>query len=127
MLDLCCRGISSWRFAQLGGVWTPRAAAQQIASGVRVTVTEEIQQDCQRIRTLLTAAQILGEIPNYCLEAVVSMCDKLSAKLLCAILRDRGIWAKYLGLTESMTCLRKGKKMSQKSSIITQVGSSLPS
>ncbi|KAI1324625.1 Aspartate/glutamate/uridylate kinase [Xylariaceae sp. FL0255] len=67
----------------------------------------EVRDDCQRVRDLLSASRTLGEMTVNCLETIVSMGEKLSAKVLCGILKDRGIEAEYLDLSKTTTSLKK--------------------
>lgn len=65
-------------------------------------LTEEIKSECQRAAALLAAAQTLGEITHRCLDRVVSTGEKLSAKVLRALLQDRGISAEYVDLSDAI-------------------------
>ncbi|KAK2037497.1 putative aspartate kinase [Colletotrichum somersetense] len=63
--------------AMRGCVKSPRIAR---------SLTEDIQDECRRVATLLTAAATMGEATERCLDRVVSTGERLSAKVLCAML-----------------------------------------
>lgn len=63
-------------------------------------LTQEIKSECDQVITLLIAAMTLGEVTPKCLDRVVSAGEKLSAKVLCALLRDRGVPADYIDLSD---------------------------
>ncbi|KAH8658402.1 aspartokinase [Xylariales sp. PMI_506] len=59
---------------------------------------KDITKECQHVLTLLMAATTLGEVSHRCVDSVVSAGEKLSAKVLCALLQDRGVSAAYVDL-----------------------------
>ncbi|KAI1826178.1 aspartokinase [Xylaria intraflava] len=69
-------------------------------SRIARSIIEDIRSDCRRVTALLTAARALGQLSVSCLERIVSTGEKLSARLLCAILQDQGVWAEYVDLSE---------------------------
>ncbi|KAI5121425.1 hypothetical protein M0805_006187 [Coniferiporia weirii] len=58
----------------------------------------EIERDCEGLRSFLFAAQIIDEISPRSRDNIVGVGERLSCKLVAAILRDRGIDAEFVSL-----------------------------
>ncbi|KAK2028130.1 aspartokinase [Colletotrichum zoysiae] len=77
------------------------------------SLTKDIQDECRRVATLLTAAATMGEVTERCLDRVVSTGERLSAKVLCAMLQDRGISAEFVDLSDAISCADKHQALDQ--------------
>ncbi|KAM3539817.1 hypothetical protein ARSEF1564_007258 [Beauveria bassiana] len=64
------------------------------------SLINEINAECQKAMELLTAARTLGEVTQKCLDRVISTGEKLSARVLYALLQDRAISAEYVDLSD---------------------------
>ncbi|TRX89234.1 hypothetical protein FHL15_009932 [Xylaria flabelliformis] len=71
-------------------------------------VIGSIRTYCRHATALLLAARTLGELTTNCLETIVSIGEKLSAIVLCAMLQDQGIRADYIDLSKSIVFKEKG-------------------
>lgn len=58
----------------------------------------EIERDCEGLRSYLFAAQIIDEISPRSRDNIVGVGERLSCKLVAAVLRDRGIDSEYVSL-----------------------------
>lgn len=63
-------------------------------------VVADINGECERVLKVLEAAQTLGEISARCVDKVISTGEKLSCRLMAAILQDRGVDSQYVDLSE---------------------------
>ena len=75
------------------------------------TVSSQIQIEIEKLRSFLAAAEIIDEISPRSRDIIISTGEKLSARIVTAILLDRGINAKYICLDN----LVKDKSWSLKS------------
>lgn len=55
------------------------------------SLEEEIEYDCERLRSFLTAAQIIDEISPRSKDVIIGVGERLSCRIVAALLRDRGI------------------------------------
>jgi aspartate kinase len=62
------------------------------------TVSSQIQIEIEKLRSFLAAAEIIDEISARSRDIIISTGEKLSARILTALLLDRGINAKYVCL-----------------------------
>ncbi|KLO14013.1 aspartate kinase [Schizopora paradoxa] len=58
----------------------------------------EIERDCEGLRSFLFAAQIIDEISPRSRDNIVGVGERLSCKLVAAVLRDRGIDSEFVSL-----------------------------
>ncbi|KAL5514238.1 hypothetical protein ACEPAG_2326 [Sanghuangporus baumii] len=58
----------------------------------------EIEQDCDSLRNFLFATQIIDEISPRSRDIIVGMGERLSCKLVAAVLRDKGIDSEFVSL-----------------------------
>ncbi|KAH8101893.1 aspartate kinase [Cristinia sonorae] len=58
----------------------------------------EIERDCDSLRSFLFAAQIIDEISPRSKDSIIGYGERLSCKIMAAILRDKGIDAEYVSL-----------------------------
>ncbi len=65
---------------------------------LKQTVSSQIQIEIEKLRSFLAAAEIIDEISARSRDIIISTGEKLSARLLTALLLDRGINAKYVCL-----------------------------
>ncbi|EAU81349.2 hypothetical protein CC1G_11606 [Coprinopsis cinerea okayama7 len=61
---------------------------------------EEIEKDCEWLRSFLYAAKIIDEISPRSKDNIIGLGEKLACKLMAAILRDQGIDAEYVSLED---------------------------
>lgn len=61
---------------------------------------EEMSYECTHVLKVLEAAQTLGEISARCVDKVISTGEKLSCRLMAALLQDRGVDSQYVDLSE---------------------------
>ncbi|PPQ82253.1 hypothetical protein CVT26_009970 [Gymnopilus dilepis] len=61
---------------------------------------EEIDRDCDWLRSFLYAAKIIDEISPRSRDNIIGMGEKLACKFMTAVLRDRGIDAEYVSLED---------------------------
>ncbi|KAH8914733.1 aspartate kinase [Atractiella rhizophila] len=75
-------------------------AARQVVRDkqLREELEEELEWECEKLHNYLAAIQILGEISPRSKDTVISVGERLSAKITTALLRDRGIDAEFVGL-----------------------------
>jgi aspartate kinase len=63
-------------------------------------LAQDIKGECRKAVALLQAAQTMKEMTPGCLDWILSTGEKLSAMFLCALLRDQGLPAEYVNLSE---------------------------
>ncbi|TFK22168.1 aspartate kinase [Coprinopsis marcescibilis] len=61
---------------------------------------EEIDRDCEWLRSYLYAAKIIDEISARSKDNIIGLGEKLACKLMAAVLRDQGIDAEYVSLDD---------------------------
>ncbi|KAI5288028.1 Aspartokinase [Ascosphaera acerosa] len=66
----------------------------------RAELVRQIEGECAHVLRILEAAQILGETSAKCVDMVMSAGEKLSCVFMTALLRDRGVDAEYVDLSE---------------------------
>lgn len=69
---------------------------------LRSRLVSEFDTECQRVLKILEAAQTLGEISSRCVDMVISAGEKLSCRLMAALLNDRGVDAAYIDLSDAI-------------------------
>ncbi|GAA5908526.1 hypothetical protein JCM6882_001290 [Rhodosporidiobolus microsporus] len=65
---------------------------------VLAEVEEELEYDCERLRSFLKAAQIIDEISTRSKDIIMGLGERLSCRIVTAALRDRGIDAELVSL-----------------------------
>ncbi|KAL4251984.1 aspartate kinase [Abortiporus biennis] len=65
---------------------------------ILATLEAEIEQDCDGLRSFLFAAQVIDEISPRSKDSIVGFGERLSCKIMTAILRDRGVDAEFVSL-----------------------------
>lgn len=66
--------------------------------GILKELETEIEQDCEGLRAFLFAAKVINEISPRSKDSIVGFGERLSCKLITAILRDRGVDAEFVSL-----------------------------
>ncbi|KAJ2913805.1 hypothetical protein MD484_g6618, partial [Candolleomyces efflorescens] len=61
---------------------------------------DEIDRDCEWLRSFLYAAKVIDEISLRSKDNIIGLGEKLACKLMAAILRDQGIDAEYVSLDD---------------------------
>ena len=78
-----------------------QVAQEQLKSvDLKDQVVADINGECERVLKVLEAAQTLGEISARCVDKVISTGEKLSCRLMAAILQDRGVDSQYVDLAD---------------------------
>jgi aspartate kinase len=67
---------------------------------LRDQVIADLTAECERVLKVLEAAQTLGEISARCVDKVMSAGEKLSCRVMAALLQDRGVDSQYVDLSE---------------------------
>ncbi|ODQ54846.1 aspartate kinase [Saitoella complicata NRRL Y-17804] len=76
-----------------------KAAKELIASEAIIAELEkEIEYECERLGSFLSAAQIIEEISPKTKDIIIGSGEKLACRVMAALLRDRGVDAQYVGL-----------------------------
>ncbi|KAK7438071.1 Aspartokinase [Stygiomarasmius scandens] len=65
---------------------------------IRKELEEEIDRDCDWLRSFLFASQVVDEVSPRSKDSIIGLGEKLACKLMTAILRDQGIDAEYVSL-----------------------------
>ncbi|KAK2791516.1 Aspartokinase [Emmonsiellopsis sp. PD_33] len=63
-------------------------------------LVQDIENECAHIIRILEAAQTLGEISVKCVDKIISTGEKLSCRLMAALLQDRGVDSEYVDLSD---------------------------
>jgi aspartate kinase len=63
-------------------------------------LTTEIEEECGDLIIFLTAAQKIGEISSRSIDNIISKGESLSCRLIAALLRDKGVDAQFVELSE---------------------------
>ncbi|KAH9477481.1 putative aspartokinase, partial [Psilocybe cubensis] len=61
---------------------------------------EEIDRDCEWLRSFLFAAKIIDEISPRSRDNIIGLGERLACKFMTAVLRDRGVDAEYVSLED---------------------------
>ncbi|KAF8191163.1 Aspartate/glutamate/uridylate kinase [Pholiota molesta] len=61
---------------------------------------EEIENDCEWLRSFLLAAKIINEISPRSRDNIIGLGERLACKFMTAVLRDQGIDAEYVSLED---------------------------
>ncbi|TFK72779.1 aspartate kinase [Pluteus cervinus] len=59
---------------------------------------DEIERDCEWLRSFLFAAQVIDEISPRSRDSIMGLGERLACKIMTAVLRDQGIDAEYVSL-----------------------------
>ena len=63
----------------------------------------EIEEECRDLLVFLDAMQRVGEVSNRTRDRVISKGEKLSCRFMTALLRDQGVDAQYVDLSDTRT------------------------
>ncbi|KAJ3390583.1 Aspartokinase [Entophlyctis sp. JEL0112] len=67
---------------------------------IRAAASKDISNFCQRLRDFMSAAEIIDEISPRSRDVIISVGEKLSARIFTSILQDRGIKASFVNLDQ---------------------------
>ncbi|KAJ3355660.1 Aspartokinase [Entophlyctis luteolus] len=67
---------------------------------IRTDTAKDISHFCQRLRDFMSAAEILDEISPRSHDVIISVGEKLSARIFTSVLLDRGIKASFVNLDQ---------------------------
>ena len=62
--------------------------------------SDEVQAECQDLEKFLEATQRIGEISEKSRDKIISKGEVLACRFMASLLRDRGVEAQYVDLTE---------------------------
>ncbi|KAF8647221.1 hypothetical protein AX16_006841 [Volvariella volvacea WC 439] len=67
---------------------------------LRRELEDEIEKDCEWLRSFLFAAQVIDEISPRSRDSIVGLGERMACKIMTAVLRDQGIDAEYVSLED---------------------------
>ncbi|KAI8805049.1 Aspartate/glutamate/uridylate kinase [Cladochytrium replicatum] len=70
---------------------------------IKASVEKDVKQECQRLRSFLSAAEIIDEISPRSRDIIISTGEKLSARIFTAVLQSQGVPAVYVNLDRLIT------------------------
>ncbi|KAI8329874.1 Aspartate/glutamate/uridylate kinase [Chlamydoabsidia padenii] len=65
---------------------------------IRKNLVADIEHDCEKLTSFLKAAQIINEISPRSRDIIIGAGEKLSCRIVAAVLQDRGIDAQFVSL-----------------------------
>ncbi|KAM0789418.1 hypothetical protein ACM66B_000243 [Microbotryomycetes sp. NB124-2] len=76
------------------------AAARRVVNNEDILreLEEELEYDCERLRSFLLAAQIIDEISARSKDIIIGVGERLSCRIVVAVLKDRGVDAELVSL-----------------------------
>uniref|UniRef100_A0A0W0FF11 aspartate kinase n=1 Tax=Moniliophthora roreri TaxID=221103 RepID=A0A0W0FF11_MONRR len=78
-----------------------KAAKEAITNDdIRKELEEEIDRDCDWLRSFLFASQVIDEISPRSKDSIVGLGERLACKFMTAVFRDQGIDAEYVSLED---------------------------
>ncbi|KAF9265345.1 aspartate kinase [Marasmius fiardii PR-910] len=67
---------------------------------IRKELEEEIDRDCDWLRSFLFASKVIDEISPRSKDSIIGLGERLACKLMTAVLRDQGVDAEYVSLED---------------------------
>ncbi|KAF9067065.1 Aspartate/glutamate/uridylate kinase [Rhodocollybia butyracea] len=67
---------------------------------IRRALEEEVDKDCDWLRSFLFASQVINEISPRSKDSIVGLGERMACKFMTAVLRDQGIDAEYVSLED---------------------------
>ncbi|KAJ3932574.1 MAG: Aspartate/glutamate/uridylate kinase [Lentinula lateritia] len=78
-----------------------KAAADFISDPeIRQELEEEVDKDCDWLRSFLFASQVINEVSPRSKDSIIGLGERLACKFMTAVLRDQGIDAEYVSLED---------------------------
>ncbi|KAJ3852636.1 Aspartate/glutamate/uridylate kinase [Lentinula lateritia] len=78
-----------------------KAAADFISDpDIRQELEEEVDKDCDWLRSFLFASQVINEVSPRSKDSIIGLGERLACKFMTAVLRDQGIDAEYVSLED---------------------------
>ncbi|KAI9258546.1 Aspartate/glutamate/uridylate kinase [Sporodiniella umbellata] len=74
------------------------AAAMVHDQTIRLALEQDIQADCDRLKSFLEAAQIINEISPRSKDIIIGAGEKLACRIVTAVLQDRNVDAQFVSL-----------------------------
>ncbi|KAL1932701.1 hypothetical protein VTP01DRAFT_8379 [Rhizomucor pusillus] len=65
---------------------------------IRHDLKKDIERDCEKLRSFLEAAQIISEISPRSRDIIIGVGEKLSCRIVAAVLQDRDVDAEFVSL-----------------------------
>ncbi|KAJ3061528.1 Aspartokinase [Podochytrium sp. JEL0797] len=65
---------------------------------IRAKAAADVSEYCEKLRSFMSAAEIIDEISPRSRDIIISVGEKLSARIFTAVLQDRGIKASFVNL-----------------------------
>ncbi|KAJ3117273.1 Aspartokinase [Phlyctochytrium bullatum] len=70
---------------------------------IRSKIEAEVRADCQKLRSFMSAAEIIDEISPRSRDIIISNGEKLSARIFTSVLADQGVKASFVNLDKLVT------------------------
>ncbi|KAJ3218141.1 Aspartokinase [Dinochytrium kinnereticum] len=70
---------------------------------LRMKTEADVRVDCEKLKSFMSAAEIIDEISPRSRDIIISTGEKLSARILAAVLKDQGINSTFLNLDKLVT------------------------
>ncbi|KAJ3166162.1 Aspartokinase [Irineochytrium annulatum] len=81
-----------------------RAIKDAISSEkIRAECERDVRADCERLRSFMSAAEIIDEISPRSKDIIIGTGERLSARIFTSVLEDKGIKATYVNLAKLVT------------------------
>ncbi|KAJ4466999.1 Aspartate/glutamate/uridylate kinase [Lentinula aciculospora] len=78
-----------------------KAAADFISDpDIRQEFEEEVDKDCDWLRSFLFASQVINEVSPRSKDSIIGLGERLACKFMTAVLQDQGIDAEYVSLED---------------------------
>ncbi|KZV87721.1 aspartate kinase [Exidia glandulosa HHB12029] len=73
---------------------------------------QEMERDCEALRSFLFAAQVIHEISSRSKDSIMGVGERLACKLVAAVLRDRGIDSEFVSLENIVPAISDEQEVS---------------
>ncbi|KAJ3107997.1 Aspartokinase [Phlyctochytrium planicorne] len=80
---------------------------------IRKETEANVRSDCEKLKSFMSAAEIIDEISPRSRDVIVSTGEKLSARIFTSVLRDQGIKASFVNLDKLITQQFEQKSLDQ--------------
>ncbi|KAJ3327343.1 Aspartokinase [Blyttiomyces sp. JEL0837] len=80
---------------------------------LRNTIEKEVMNDCAKLRSFMSAAEIIDEISPRSRDVILGTGEKLSARIFAGVLKDRGVNAVFVNLDKLVDQVFEAKNLDQ--------------
>jgi aspartate kinase len=80
---------------------------------ILISLEKEVQSECAKLRSFMVAAEMIDEISPKTRDSIVSMGEKLSARIFSKVLQSQGVPSKYINLDKLIDEYFDVKKLDQ--------------